>query len=93
MNPGDVRTFNRGDGKAVVLGVGLWAEKSASGEQIEIHIKGAGECHTTVTSDPNSEGYHPTLFRDLRKVLVENQCWPFGSEGPETESVASTWFE
>jgi hypothetical protein len=38
-----------------------------------------------VTSDPESERYHRTLFRDLRRVLVDNQCWLFGEEGSETE--------
>jgi hypothetical protein len=41
--------------------------------------------HTTVTNNPDSERYHRTLFRDLRRVLLENQCWPFGEEGAETE--------
>jgi uncharacterized cupin superfamily protein len=54
MKPGDVRTFKRGQGNAVVLATGVWAEKRGK----LIHI---------------------------RKLLIENQCWPFGDEGVETE--------
>ena len=31
-----------------------------------------------------------TLFRDLRKVLIDNQCWPYGDEGAGTEGGAET---
>ena len=84
MNPGDQRTFQKGTGNAVVLGVGLWAERS--GKQLHIHITGTNDFHTTVTNDRNSERYHRTLFRNLRRVLIKNQCWPFGDEGQETET-------
>jgi hypothetical protein len=30
-------------------------------------------------------GLWATRERDLRKVLLENKCWPFGEEGVETE--------
>jgi glycine/D-amino acid oxidase-like deaminating enzyme len=83
MRPGDIRTFKRGDGNAVVLATGVWAERR--GKQIHIHITGTPTFHTTITSDPNSERYHRTLFRNLRKLLVDNHCWPFGDEGAETE--------
>jgi hypothetical protein len=83
MKPGDVRTFKRGQGNAVVLATGVWAEKR--GKLIHIHITGTSTFHTTVTNGPDSERYHRTLFRDLRKLLIENQCWPFGDEGVETE--------
>ena len=83
MSPGDVRTFKRGEGNAVVLGIGLWARRR--GKQLHIDITGAGGSHTTVTNDEASERYHRTLFRDLRRVLIANQCWPYGNEGAETE--------
>ncbi|HMC29386.1 MAG TPA: hypothetical protein VKL99_01030 [Candidatus Angelobacter sp.] len=83
MKPGDTRTFKKGDGNAVVLAAGIWAERR--GRQLHIHITGTPTFHTTVTNDPESERYHRTLFRDLRRVLVENHCWPFGNEGSETE--------
>jgi hypothetical protein len=83
MNPGDTRNFKRGKGTAVVLGIGIWAARR--GKQLHIDITGAGGSHTTVTNDKNSARYHRTLFRDLRRVLVANGCWPFGEEGGETE--------
>ena len=82
MNPGDIRTFKRGEGNAVVLAVGVWAERQ--GNQIHIHVSGAGGGHTTITNDADSVRYHRTLFRNLRKVLIDNKCWPFGNEGAES---------
>jgi hypothetical protein len=43
------------------------------------------EKHVTVTNDRNSERHHRTLFRSLRRVLIANDCWPYGEEGEETE--------
>jgi glycine/D-amino acid oxidase-like deaminating enzyme len=85
MKPGDVRLFKKGNGNAVVLAAGLWAEKR--GKQLHIHITGTKTFHTTVTNDPDSERYHRTLFRDLRRLLLKNDCWPFGDEGAETEQA------
>jgi len=84
IQPGDVRLFKKGDGNAVVLAIGIWAAKR--GNQLHIDITGTKTFHTTVTSDPNSKRYHRTLFRNLRKVLVDNGSWPYGSEGEETEN-------
>ena len=83
IKPGDKRTFKKGKGHAVVLGVGVWAERS--GKQIHIHMTGGKSFHTTVTNDPASERYHRTLFWDLREVLIDNKCWPYGDDGAETE--------
>lgn len=83
MKPGDVRTFKKGDGNAVVLAVGVWAARQ--GRQVHIHITGTKKFHATVTSDPDSERYHRTLFRNLRKLLIDNGCWRYGDEGVETE--------
>ena len=84
LNPGDVRTYQRGNGNAVVLGVGLWAQKQNG--WIQIHMTGNGDGHTWVTNNPGSERYHRTLFRNLRRTLVQENCWPFGEEGSETEA-------
>jgi hypothetical protein len=83
MKPGDIRTFNKGRGNAVVLAVGIWADKEKSG-WIRIDITGTKKSHTTVTNNPNSKRHHSILFRDLRRVLVSQGCWPFGNEGAET---------
>jgi hypothetical protein len=89
LQPGDVRTFQRGDGNAVVVGLGLWAE--LQGKWIQIHMTGPNHSHTTVTNNPESERYHRTLFRDLRRTLLQQNCWPYGEQGAETEekSIAS----
>jgi hypothetical protein len=84
MNPGDQRTFQKGSGNAVVLAIGLWTERA--GKQLHIHMTGTKDFHTTVTNDPDSERYHRTLFRNLRRIRIKNQCWPFGDEGQETET-------
>ena len=85
MNPGDLRTFKRGNGNAVVVAIGVWAERPRSDGPIQIHITGISGKHTTVTNQPDSERYHRTLFRDLRNLLINNKCWPYGEEGAETE--------
>ena len=77
MKPGTIRPPKRDDGDAVVLSVVIWAERQ--GKQIHIHVDGAGENHTTVTSDPESPRYHRALFHNLRQVLIYNNCWPFGA--------------
>lgn len=86
MNPGDIRTFKKGAGNAVVLAIGVWAQREREGGPIQIHITGTPNFHTTVTNNEKSKRYHRTLFRDLRRLLVENKCWPFGAEGKETET-------
>ncbi len=85
MNPGDIRTFKRGEGNAVVLAIGVWAERSEAGT-IHIHMTGTSDFHTTVTNSLDSERYHRTLFRNLRRVLMDDKCWPYGKEGEETEN-------
>lgn len=85
MNPGDVRTFQKGRGNAVVVGVGVWAERKNDESYIQIHLSGVSDGHTTVTNNPGSVRYHRTLFRNLRRVLVTNDAWPYGDAGAETE--------
>lgn len=82
MKPGDVRTFVKGD-KSLVVAMGVWAKRQ--GKAIHIHLTGPGDFHTTVTNRKVSERYHRTLFRNLRRVLIEEDRWSFGDEGEETE--------
>lgn len=82
MRPGDVRVFQKRG--SLVLAIGVWPKRR--GKQLHIDITGPKEFfHTTITNDPDSDRYHRTLFRDLRRVLITNGCWPFGNEGAETE--------
>ena len=83
MSPGDVRTFKHGEGNALVVGLGMWAKRQ--GKWIHIHLTGPDDSQTTVTNNPESVRYHRTLFRNLRRTLVKQSCWPFGEEGSETE--------
>ena len=82
MKPGEVRVFNKRG--SVVLAIGVWPKRR--GKQLHIDITGPKAFfHTTITNDPNSDRYHRTLFRNLRRVLIEHGCWKFGDEGAETE--------
>ena len=85
MKPGDTRTFKKGAGRAVVLAIGVWPQRKPKDGPIQIHITGTKKFHTTVTNNSSSERYHRTLFRDLRKLLLQNNCWPYGGAGAETE--------
>ena len=82
LRPGSVHVYRPGN--AVALGIGLWAKKDDS-EQIHIHVTGGKRFHTTLTNSKGSQRYHRTLFRNLRRVLIENHAWPYGREGAETE--------
>lgn len=82
MNPGDVRVFEEGNRRALVVAVGVWAEQR--NDWIDIHLTGPNASHTTVTNQPKSERYHRTLFRDMRALLREYDRWPFGDRGAET---------
>ncbi len=84
LNPGDVRTFEEGRRLALVIGIGVWAERR--GDWIDIHLTGTEEFHTTATNQRDSERYQRTLFRNLRRLLLANGRWPFGEEGAETET-------
>ena len=90
MKPGAVRTFKKRNGNAVVVAIGLWAERPSKSGPIHIHMTGTEKFHTTVTGDSNSERYHRTLFRDLRRLLIDQKCWPFGDEGVDTEAPRSS---
>ena len=84
LEPGTIRVF--GPRGSIVLGIGLWARKTDSG-WIQIHITGGENFHTTVTNSPTSQRYHRTLFRNLRRRLIENDAWTFGDDGSETEDA------
>lgn len=85
MKPVDIRAFKKGEGNALVLALGVWADKDTAG-WIRIDLTGPKDFHTTVTNNPKSERFHRTLFRDLRRVLVSENCWRFGDDGAETEA-------
>lgn len=84
MKPGEIRSFDEGNRRALVLAVGIWAERR--GKMIHIHLTGPKDFHTTVTGTVGSVRYHKTLFRDLRRVLLREGRWPFGTEGDDTET-------
>ena len=69
MKPGSCADVQKGSGNAVVLAVGLWAERPSKSGPIHIHMTGTEKFHTTVTGDSNSERYHRTLFRDSVKAI------------------------
>lgn len=82
MKPGDVRVFKKRG--SLVLAIGVWPKRR--GKQLHIDITGTKNFHTTITNDEDSDRYHRTLFRNLRRVLIANNCWQFGGEGAETET-------
>lgn len=84
MKPGEVRVFETGNKRALVLAVGVWANRKKTGGPIHVHITGTRKFHTTVTNQ-SGERYHRTLFRDLRRVLLAHKRWPYGEAGAETE--------
>ncbi len=86
FRPGDIRVFEKGNNKALAIVVGVWVEKPKADGPIHIHITGTPTFHTSVTNQEGSERYHRTLFRNLRRLLVEHSRWPFGNEGVETET-------
>ena len=86
FKPGDTRVFEKGSNKALALVIGVWAEKPKLDGPIYIHLTGTSTFHTSVTNQDLSERYHRTLFRNLRRLLINYDRWPFGDEGAETET-------
>lgn len=86
FRPGDTRVFEKGENKALAVVIGVWAEKSKPDSPVHIHITGTSRFHTSVTNQDSSERYHRTLFRNLRRLLINYDRWPFGDEGAETET-------
>lgn len=61
MKPVDIRAFKKGEGNALVLALGVWADKDTAG-WIRIDLTGPKDFHTTVTNNPKSERFHRTLY-------------------------------
>ncbi len=80
MRPGDIRAFKSGRKVAMVMAVGLWAERRNPKAPIHIHLTGTPTFNqTTVTNKPGKR-CHENLFAKLRLVLKEQGRWPFGEE-------------
>lgn len=84
MQPGQTKAF--APKGSLVASVGLWAEKK--GDWIQIHVTGLGDGQTTITNNPSSSRYHRTLFRNMRRTMMAQHCWPFGNDGAETEATS-----
>ena len=80
MKPGEVRLFK--GKKSIVAAFGIWAQKNKSGD-IHIHMTGdnVNFKHITVCNNPSSaKRYNRVLYRDLRKLLIACDKWPFSGE-------------
>lgn len=62
MISGDIRTFEKDNGNAVVFAVGVWAEQEREDDPMQIHLTGTANFHTTVTNSGSSERHHRTLL-------------------------------
>ncbi len=72
--------------KSVRLTAGLRAKRGKDG-WVHIRISGGGSI-TTVTNNPRSKNrFHPYLFQQLRRTLIESNCWQFGEEGAQIEAT------
>ena len=67
--------------RSISLEIRVWAKRQ--GKYIHIHIAGPHRLHKTVTNRVGSRRYHPTLFHDLRRILVEHDLWSYGNEEEE----------
>lgn len=80
MKPGEVRVYK--GKKAIAATFGIWAQKDRSG-YIHIHMTGDNKSfkHITVCNNPSSKKrYNEVLFRDLRKLLIAYDKWPYAGE-------------
>ena len=87
MKPGDVHPY-RGN-KAIAATFGIWAARGKD-SWIHIHMTGDNQNfhHITVVNNPRSKTrFNRVLFRDLRRLLIACDKWPFGDDGSETENV------
>lgn len=87
LQPGDVRTFQPTRGSITVAGLTLWTEPQ--GPWVLIHMSEEGCPLSTVTNNPESDRYNRALFRDLRRSLLQQDLWPYGEQGAETEERVS----
>jgi len=88
VRQGEVHRFQKGKGNALLVTVGVWVKRKPrrEGSELQIHLAGISGGLTFVTNPQGAARYHKTLFRDLRKLLIKQDCWPYGREGEETES-------
>jgi len=63
--------------------VGIWAEKGKGGYRFT-SLDPTNPILLLPTTQI-SEQYHRSLFRNLRQTLVQQNAWPYGDEGSETE--------
>lgn len=70
--------------KTVYACFGVFASKNEAG-RIHIRVTAGDFGISTVTNHRESERYHRTLFRNLRRILIAEGSWPYGTEGEETE--------
>ena len=82
-NPGDFTPVDGENALTLALGVRVTRNEGI----IIILLTGDGEIFppVTVNNNPGSARYHRTLFRNLRRVLIQAGKWPYGSEGGKTE--------
>jgi len=61
-------------GRTVYIHIGIWHNKKTG----HIHIAGPKEAklHSTVSDNPNSKRYHPTLYKKLQEILKKHKRWP-----------------
>ena len=59
--------------REVYVHIGVWHDPKTG----HIHIAGPKErtLHSTVCNKANSKRYHPSLYRQLRQILVRNRRW------------------
>ena len=62
--------------RAVQVVLRVWAKREKAGD---ITIKLAGPFISTVRDKPGDARHHRNLYNHLKRILVENQCWPKAS--------------
>ncbi|HEV2576474.1 MAG TPA: hypothetical protein VGU25_04615 [Acidobacteriaceae bacterium] len=83
MNPGEPRTFEQGNGNAVVSAVELWAARDG----IHLRVDTTDDGAHAATNGAGSARDRRILFRDLREMLMANGCWESGDEGAEAQTI------
>ncbi len=86
MKPGDVRSFQ--GKKAIVAAFGIWAAKDRT-DYTHIHITGDNKNfkHVTVCNNPRSKKrYNRVLFRDLQRLLIAYDKWPYDKGARDAKS-------
>jgi hypothetical protein len=63
--------------KTVPVVLRVWAKREKAGH---ITIKLAGPFISTVRDKPGDARHHRHLFNYLKRVLLENRCWPRRAE-------------